>query len=116
MLLAELLRDARSRLSAAGVPPPAADAELLAAHAFGLTRGELAGALLRGAPVDGLPVTAFEELVAERGRRVRRQHLTGVAPFRPVELSVGPGVFVPRPETEVVADLAIEEALRLRQP
>src|SRR4051812_18307012 len=116
MLLAELLRDARSRLSAAGVPTPAADAELLAAHAFGLPRGELAGAVLRGAPVDGLPIAAFEELVAERARRVPLQHLTGTAPFRTVELAVGPGVFVPRPETEVVAGLAIEEALRLRQP
>jgi release factor glutamine methyltransferase len=116
VLLAELLRNARSRLAAAGVPSPAADAELLAAHAFGLTRRELAGAVLRGAPVDGLPVTAFEDLVAERARRVPLQHLTGVAPFRTVELAVGPGVFVPRPETEVVAGLAIEEALRLRQP
>src|SRR4051795_11702957 len=95
MLLAELLRDARSRLSAAGVPTPAADAELLAAHAFGLTRGELAGEGLRGAPVDGLPVTAFEGLGAERARRVPLQPLTGIAPFRTVELSVGPGVFVP---------------------
>src|SRR4051794_37447978 len=116
VLLAELLRDARSRLAAAGVPSPAADAELLAAHAFGLTRGELTSALLRGAPRDGLPVTAYEELVAERARRVPLQHLTGTAPFRTVELAVGPGVFVPRPETEVVAGVAIEEALRLPHP
>jgi release factor glutamine methyltransferase len=116
MLLAELLPDARSRLAAAGVPTPAADAELLAAHAFGLTRGEVAGAVLRGAPIDGLPVTAFEELVAERARRVPLQHLTGSAPFRTVELAVGPGVFVPRPETEVVAGVAIEEALGLPHP
>jgi release factor glutamine methyltransferase len=116
VLLDELLRDARNRLAAAGVPTPAADAELLAAHAFGLTRGELASAVLRGASGDGLPVTAFEELVAERARRVPLQHLTGSAPFRTVELAVGPGVFVPRPETEVVAGMAIEEALRLRHP
>src|SRR3954469_20548672 len=116
MLLAELLRDARSRLSAAGVPTPAADAELLAAHAFGLPRGELAGAVLRGAPVDGLPIAAFEELVAERARRVPLQHLTGTAPFRTVELAVGPGVFVPRPETEVVAGVAVQEVARLDQP
>jgi release factor glutamine methyltransferase len=116
VLLAELLRDARSRLAAAGVPTPDADVELLAAHAFGLTRGELGSAVLRGAPGAGPAVTAFEELVAERARRVPLQHLTGTAPFRTVELAVGPGVFVPRPETEVVAGVAIEEALRLRHP
>jgi release factor glutamine methyltransferase len=116
VLLADLVRDARSRLAAAGVPSPAADAEVLAAHAFGLTRGELTSAVLRGAPGDGLPVTAFEELVAERARRVPLQHLIGTAPFRTVELAVGPGVFVPRPETEVVAGVAIEEARRLPHP
>jgi release factor glutamine methyltransferase len=44
------------------------------------------------------------------------QHLTGTAPFRTVELAVGPGVFVPRPETEVVAGVAVQEAARLDQP
>jgi release factor glutamine methyltransferase len=116
VLLADLLRDARGRLAAAGVQTPAADAELLAAHAFGLTRGELTSAALRGEPADLLPVGAFEELVAERARRVPLQHLTGTAPFRTVELAVGPGVFVPRPETEVVAGVAVQEAARLDQP
>jgi release factor glutamine methyltransferase len=116
VLLADLLRDARARLAAAGVQTPAADAELLAAHAFGLTRGELTSAALRGEPADRLPVAAFEELVAERARRVPLQHLTGTAPFRTVELAVGPGVFVPRPETEVVAGVAVQEVARLDQP
>jgi release factor glutamine methyltransferase len=116
MLLADVLRDARARLAAGGVPTPAVDAELLAAHAFGLSRTELTTAALRGARADDLPVTALEELVAERARRVPLQHLTGTAPFRTVELAVGPGVFVPRPETEIVAGLAIEEAGRLEHP
>ena len=51
--------------------------------------------------------------MAERARRVPLQHLTGRAPFRHLELSVGPGVFVPRPETEVVADLAVPLLLDL---
>jgi len=116
VLLADLLRDARARLAAVGVPTPDADAELLAAHAFGMTRGELTNAVLSGRSADTLPVAAFEELVGERSRRVPLQHLTGSAPFRTVELAVGPGVFVPRPETEVVAGAAIAEAHRLPHP
>ena len=116
MLLADLLRDARARLAAVGVPTPDADAELLAAHAFGMTRGELTSAALSGRSADTLPIAAFEELVGERSRRVPLQHLTGTAPFRTVELAVGPGVFVPRPETEVVAGAAIAEARRLPHP
>jgi release factor glutamine methyltransferase len=56
---------------------------------------------------------SFEGLVAAREQRVPLQHLTGVAPFRELELAVGPGVFVPRPETEVVAGQAVEAARAL---
>ena len=52
----------------------------------------------------------YASLVAERGHRIPLQHLTGVAAFRHLTLRVGPGVFVPRPETEVVAQAAIDEA------
>jgi release factor glutamine methyltransferase len=59
-----------------------------------------------GAPApDGLA-----DLVARRATRIPLQHLVGRAPFRRMELLVGPGVFVPRPETEMVAGLAIEAA------
>ena len=51
--------------------------------------------------------------MAERARRVPLQHLTGRAAFRHLELSVGPGVFVPRPETEMVAGLAVPLLLDL---
>jgi len=109
--LSELLRAAAAELAAAGVPTPDVDAELLAAHVWGLSRGALAAAALRG---DGLPaegLDAFATLVERRAAREPLQHLTGVAPFRHLELRVGPGVFVPRPETEMVAQLAID-ALR----
>lgn len=108
--LSDVLREAAQALASAGVPTPDVDAELLAAHAFGLSRGELAAAALRGAsvPDDG---GLLDELVARRAAREPLQHLTGVAPFRHIELRVGPGVFVPRPETEMVAQLAID-ALR----
>jgi release factor glutamine methyltransferase len=105
--LAQALLDAERALSEAGVPTPRVDAEMLVAHLLGIGRGELAAAALRGDPApDGV-----QELVAERARRVPLQHLTGRAPFRHLELAVGPGVFVPRPETESVAGAAIEAAL-----
>ncbi|WP_298743496.1 peptide chain release factor N(5)-glutamine methyltransferase [uncultured Microbacterium sp.] len=108
--LSELLRSAAATLARAGVPTPDADAELLAAHVFGLSRGALAAAAFRGEPA---PEGAgeFEALLERRAAREPLQHLTGLAPFRHLELRVGPGVFVPRPETEMVAQLAID-ALR----
>jgi len=108
--LSDLIRRAAATLAAAGVETPDADAELLAAHVLGLNRGTLAAAALRG---DDMREGAdrFDELVARRAAREPLQHLTGLAPFRHLELRVGPGVFVPRPETEIVAQLAID-ALR----
>ncbi|MFP5333942.1 MAG: peptide chain release factor N(5)-glutamine methyltransferase [Actinomycetes bacterium] len=103
------LRRATERLAAAGVASPRADAETLAAHLLRAGRAEVVAAALRGADApEGL-----DDLVAERARRVPLQHLTGRAGFRTVELDVGPGVFVPRPETELVAGAAVEEARRL---
>ncbi len=59
---------------------------------------------------------AFEAMIAARATRVPLQHLTGVAHFRYLELQVGPGVFVPRPETETVVQLAIDFAKGLQRP
>jgi release factor glutamine methyltransferase len=109
--LSDLVRAAAERLAAAGVPDPAVDAELLAAHALGVGRGELQAAVVRGASTDAATAAAIDELDERRSARVPLQHLTGLAPFRHLELAVGPGVFVPRPETEIVAQIAID-ALR----
>ena len=114
--LSALLRAATDTLAAAGVPTPDVDAELVAGHVFGLSRGELAAASLRGDAAgdggrDAGDLAAFAELIERRAAREPLQHLTGTAPFRHLELRVGPGVFVPRPETEMVAQLAID-ALR----
>ena len=116
--LAGLLRDARARLSAAGVPSPAADAAALAAHVLGTTPGDVTARAMRGQGADDEQAAAFEDLLAQRVARIPLQHLTGRAPFRTLELAVGPGVFVPRPETEVVAGIAIDEAIELarREP
>ncbi|TJY65359.1 peptide chain release factor N(5)-glutamine methyltransferase [Arthrobacter sp. CAU 1506] len=107
--LAEALAAAAARLAEAGVPSPRVDAELLAAHLLGVSLGRVrALALMDAESPDGL-----EDLVAERATRVPLQHITGRAFFRHVELQVGPGVFVPRPETETVAQHAIDQALAL---
>lgn len=104
--LREALRRAQARLAEAGVGSARADAELLAGHLLGLGRGEVQAAALRGAAVPA----GFDDLVDERVRRVPLQHLTGRAGFRGLDLAVGPGVFVPRPETEDVAGAAVDAA------
>jgi len=103
--LAASLRAATAVLARAGVGTPQADAEALAAHALGVRRGELLRLAALGAPAP----RALAGLLAARAERVPLQHLTGTAGFRRLELQVGPGVFVPRPETEVVAGEAIAE-------
>jgi release factor glutamine methyltransferase len=91
---------ATARLAAAGVGSPRFDAEELAAHVLGVGRGDL----IRHERIDA---AAYEELVAAREQRRPLQHLTGLAHFRYVSVAVGPGVFVPRPETEVMVDQVI---------
>jgi len=102
-----VLRAAAARLAAAGVPAARGDAERLAAHVLGLTSGEVAAAAVTGRPLAPDDAGRLDALVARRCERVPLQHLTGRAPFRTIELEVGPGVFVPRPETEVVAGFVV---------
>ena len=101
--LTELLAAATSDLRAAGVESPRVDAELLVAHVLGVHRGRL---LLIDAVSDD-DRRRFLGLVSERARRIPLQHLLGTAAFRHVELAVGDGVFVPRPETELLAGWGI---------
>ena len=101
-----LLDEAVTTLAGAGVPSPQVDAELLLSHVMGLPR-----AMLRARAKPQEPQRrAYLELVEARARRVPLQHLTGSAAFRYVDLEVGPGVFVPRPETELLAGWAVEQA------
>ena len=100
------VREATQRLAEAGIASAETDAVLLAAHALGTSAGEVLKAMVLGAPAPA----AYEALVEERAARVPLQHLTGRVGFRRLELHVGPGVFVPRPETELVAGLAIDAA------
>lgn len=98
------LRTATERLQSAGVASPEHDAKALAAHVLGLAKPS---DLLMVDALDDATTSRYDELVARRAERVPLQHLTGTAPFRHLELEVGPGVFVPRPETESVVGWAV---------
>lgn len=92
---------ATEQLRAAGVASPEHDARALAAHVLGCRLGDL--------PLhDTLDPLAYGELVTRRAQRIPLQHLTGSVGFRWIELEVGPGVFVPRPETESVVQWVID--------
>jgi release factor glutamine methyltransferase len=106
-----LLREAIDVLTAAGVPDPRVDAELLLGHVLGASRGRVQSLEITGSSVEDADVERMRAVVARRATREPLQHITGRAPFRSLELAVGPGVFVPRPETEQVAQFAID-ALR----
>ncbi|PKI91951.1 peptide chain release factor N(5)-glutamine methyltransferase [Actinomycetales bacterium SN12] len=105
------LRAIAQRLADAGVPDPLVDAELLIGHVLRLGRGELQAALVRGDEMADADAERLAPLVDRRAARVPLQHLTGRAAFRHLELAVGPGVFVPRPETETVVQFAIDALL-----
>lgn len=105
--LRDALQEARARLAASDVPSPRVDAELLAAHLLGIGRGDL------WTHLDAAVPAGFDDFVARRAERIPLQHLTGLAHFRTITLAVGPGVFLPRPETEVVAGYGLELLAKL---
>ncbi len=92
------INEAARGLAAAGVPSPRIDAEYLAAHILEVERSRLALIPM----VTPQQLDRFHRLVARRAQRVPLQHLTGLASMGEVDLEVGPGVFVPRPETELI--------------
>ena len=97
---------AAAALTEAGVGSPRADAELLAAHAAGVDRGRLP--LVEAGP--GF-FERYGALVAQRIERKPLQHIVGTAAFGPVIVHVGPGVFIPRPETEAMLEWAVAQPL-----
>lgn len=100
-----LLAWANAELGAVGIDGP--DAELLLAAALDVTLGRLRVLTATGALVDGDAAADFSSSVALRAERRPLQHILGSAPFRHLTLEVGPGALVPRPETEILVELAI---------
>ena len=108
MLLGDVVRHAAERFASVGIESATADAELLAGHVLGLSRGGVQAQILIGAELDEAQAATLTELYGRRLAREPLQHITGTAYFRKLELGVGKGVFIPRPETEFVAQLAID--------
>jgi release factor glutamine methyltransferase len=94
-------------LADAGINSARYDAEELAAHLTGTERGRLA---LIDSPDDAF-FDRYHAAITARSRRVPLQHITGTAAFGPLTLFVGPGVFIPRPETEVMLEWATAQCL-----
>ncbi|PJM73602.1 protein-(glutamine-N5) methyltransferase, release factor-specific [Bifidobacterium primatium] len=107
MNIAATLKEAARRLAAAGIDTPAFDAKLLLAHAAGVEPRDVDKAILLG---DALPLdeAAFDTMMARRVSREPLQYIVGHAPFRYIDVEVGPGVFIPRPETETVVQAGID--------
>jgi release factor glutamine methyltransferase len=104
------------RLATAGVPTPEADTDLLIGHVLGMSRGQVQARALVGAAVTAEQFSIIAAFIARRELREPVQHITGLAAFRTLELAVGPGVFVPRPETEFVVQFAIDALAAVPNP
>lgn len=91
-----------AKLRAAGLPSPVADARILLTHLLGAP-----GGLFMAAEPTSSQLIEFTEMIGRRAAGEPVQHITGLAPFRYEELRVGPGVFIPRPETEQLVEAAL---------
>ena len=116
MLVSEALELATDKFSAAGVLSPSVDAELLGCFILEMNRSELTLLALANELFPENKLSEFLEAVQRREKREPLQHITGLAPFRHLELEVGPGVFIPRPETEQLVDLAIHKIEDISKP
>ena len=103
-------------LGRAGIDDAEVDADLLIGHVLGQSRGQVQAAAIMRSPLTADDAAAITALVERREKREPLQHITGRAPFRSLELNVGPGVFVPRPETEGVAQIAIDALRSMADP
>ena len=100
------IEGAANTLREAGVDSPEVDARLLAAHVLGVAPLQL---MFADVPADF--GERYTELVDRRAAREPLQYIIGTAPFYGVDLAVGPGVFIPRPETEVLAEWAVHKLI-----
>jgi release factor glutamine methyltransferase len=108
MQLRQLINNFTDAFAAAGIESARADAEILVAETLGFSRGEIAVFEITGRELSADEVANLQALADRRAAREPLQHLTGRGYFRNLTLQVGKGVFVPRPETELIAQLAID--------
>lgn len=105
--LRQAIDAATAALARAGIDSPRVDAELLAAHVAGTDRGRLA---VLASPDEDF-FGRYDQMIAARSRRTPLQHIIGTAAFGPLCLNVGPGVFIPRPETEALLEWVTSQPL-----
>lgn len=103
-------------LAGAGIQNPRVDAELLVGHVLGLSRGGVQARAVTDTTLSPDDTIAIADVVERRAAREPLQHITGRGAFRALDLAVGPGVFVPRPETEQVAQYAIDALRAVASP
>lgn len=109
MAAADVIRDAAVQLREAGIETPEHDAKLLLAEAAGVELRDVDKALLMGEELGTAEQLArFQSMLARRAKREPLQYITGHVPFRYLDLKVGPGVFIPRPETETVVQAGLD--------
>lgn len=109
MAAADVIRDAAVQLREAGIETPEHDAKLLLAEAAGVELRDVDKALLMGEELGiAEQLACFQSMLARRAKREPLQYITGHAPFRYLDLKVGPGVFIPRPETETVVQAGLD--------
>ena len=116
MLISDALKLATDKFSAAGILSPSFDAEALGCFILKLDKSELALLAIDNQGLTESKLSDFLEVIQRREKREPLQHIIGLAPFRHLELEVGPGVFIPRPETEQLVELAINKIQILDTP
>ena len=104
--LSSFIEQTAAAFQAAGIESSQVDAELLIAFDIGVSRGQLQAMAFQGEAFE--PSKKLIEFIERRTNREPLQHLTGKAYFRNLTLEVGKGVFIPRPETEAVVEIALD--------
>jgi release factor glutamine methyltransferase len=107
---------ATEEFTGVGIATPEVDALLLDAHVLGVGRGELAARLVSGGDFSRHQREQFWVAVRRRSAREPLKHITGEAGFRQLVLAVGPGAFVPRPETELLVEMVVDAVMASGQP
>ena len=107
----DVIRNAAARLRSAGIETPEHDAKLLLAEVAGVELRDIDKAMLMGSELD-YDAGRFGAMLERRAKREPLQYIVGHAPFRYLDLEVGPGVFIPRPETETVVQAGLDWMMR----
>src|SRR5699024_292071 len=103
-----IIQQVRQHLAEAGIGSADTEAASIAAHALHIGRGRLRVSQVLGQGIAQTTSNQIWALVEARKRRIPLQHLTGVALFYGLDIQTGPGVFIPRPETEILVETTLE--------